>query len=136
MSGRTTAPRGALATAAMSRAVARRAPVEPATMTGPGNRSASRRAISCSTKIAPRSAEIVDTLGWMKIQGSDRAGGYAILQRARTLAPENPQIGYHLAVAMDQAGKHAEAKALLQSVLVKSPNFEGVDDAKRLLATW
>ena len=97
------------------------------------------RAITLVTRavtLAPRTAEIVDTLGWMKIQGSDRPGGLKLLQRARALDKDNPQIGYHLAVALDQSGKRAEAKALLQSVLARNPRFEGVEDAKQLVARW
>ena len=92
--------------------------------------------VSHAVAIAPRTAEIVDTLGWMKIQGPDHPGGLKLLQRAHDLDKENPQIGYHLAVALDQSGKRADAKALLQSVLARNPRFEGVEDAKQLVARW
>lgn len=92
--------------------------------------------VSHAVNIAPRTAEIVDTLGWMKVQGPDRPGGLKLLQRAHTLDKDNPQIGYHLAVALDQAGKRNDAKTLLQSVLARNPRFEGVEEAKKLVASW
>jgi len=91
---------------------------------------------SRSVRIAPRAAELIDTLGWMKVQGSDQQGGLALLQRAYGIDKENPQIGYHLAVALDKSGKRAEAKSLLQSVLTKTPNFDGATEAKQLIARW
>jgi putative PEP-CTERM system TPR-repeat lipoprotein len=89
-----------------------------------------------SVRILPRSAEMIDTLGWMKIQGSDQAGGLALLQQAYDLAKNNPQIGYHLAIALDKTGKRQEAKTLLQSVLTNSPNFDGAAEAKQMVARW
>ena len=93
------------------------------------------RALSMVTqaaKIAPRSPQIVDTLGWMKLQRQDRQGALPLLQRAHDLDSQNPEIGYHLAVALDANGKRAEAKTLLVSLLQNNPKFEGVEDAKQL----
>ena len=97
------------------------------------------RALSMVTqaaRIAPRSAQVTDTLGWMKLQRQDRQGALPLLQRAHDLDVQNPEIGYHLAVALDANGKRAEAKTLLLSVLQANPKFDGVDDAKQLVARW
>jgi predicted Zn-dependent protease len=92
--------------------------------------------ISLAARIAPRSADITDTLGWIKLQSQDRDGALIALQRAHNLAANNAVISYHLALALDATGKRAEAKALLQSVLAKNPKFNGVEDAKQLVARW
>lgn len=97
------------------------------------------RAMSMATqaaKIAPHSAEIADTLGWLKFQRSDKNGALSDLQRARKLNDDNPVIGYHLAVVLDATGKRAEAKALLQSVLAKNANFTDAAKARELVARW
>jgi Flp pilus assembly protein TadD len=91
---------------------------------------------SKSVRMLPQSAEMIDTLGWMKVLGNDQAEGLVLLQQAYDLAKENPQIGYHLAVALDKTGKREQAKTLLQSVLTKSSNFEGANEAKDLMARW
>jgi thioredoxin-like negative regulator of GroEL len=59
-----------------------------------------------------------------------------LLQRAHDLDSQNPEIGYHLAVALDANGKRVEAKTLLMSVLQANPKFDGVEDAKQLVARW
>jgi putative PEP-CTERM system TPR-repeat lipoprotein len=92
--------------------------------------------ISLAARIAPRSADITDTLGWIKLQHRDQQGALIALQRAHNLAANNAGISYHLAVALDAAGKRAEAKTLLQSVLARNPKFNGVEDARQLVARW
>jgi Flp pilus assembly protein TadD len=92
--------------------------------------------VSQAAKLAPRSPQIADTLGWMKLQSQDRQSALPLLQRAHDLDSRNPEIGYHLAVALDANGKRVEAKALLVSVLQANPKFDGVEDAKQLVARW
>ena len=92
--------------------------------------------VSLAAKISPRSPQIADTLGWMKLQSQDRQGGLLLLQHAHELDSQNPEIGYHLSVALDANGKRGEAKALLMAVLQTNPKFDGVEDAKQLVARW
>ena len=61
---------------------------------------------------------------------------YEIEQGVALADAQNPEIGYHLAVALDANGKRGEAKALLMSVLQANPKFDGVEDAKQLVARW
>jgi Flp pilus assembly protein TadD len=92
--------------------------------------------VSLAVKIAPRSAEFADTLGWMKYQRRDLQGALPQLQRAHDMAVNNAPISYHLALVLDATGRRAEAKTLLQTTLAKNPKFEGAADAKQLLARW
>jgi Flp pilus assembly protein TadD len=97
------------------------------------------RALSLVTRaerIAPRSAEIADTLGWMKYQRKDYQGALPLLQRAHDLDTDNAWIAYHLALVLDATGKRAEAKTLLASALARNPKFDDLENAKRLLASW
>lgn len=98
-----------------------------------------RRALSLVTmaaKIAPQSPNIIDTLGWLKLQQRDAQGALALLRRAHDMNSEDPEIGYHLALALDASGKRPEAKSLLKSVLARNPKFDDASDAQQLIARW
>jgi Tfp pilus assembly protein PilF len=92
--------------------------------------------VSLAAKIAPRSPDIADTLGWLKYQLRDPQGALHFLQRAHDLNADNASISYHLAVVLDASGQRAEAKSLLQATLAKNPKFDGADEAKQVLARW
>ena len=97
------------------------------------------RALALATtaaRIAPASAPIADTLGWTKHLRGDQQGALPLLQHAHELQSEDPAISYHLAVVLRDSGKQAEAKTLLQTTLAKNPKFDGVEEAKKVLATW
>ena len=90
---------------------------------------------STAAKIAPQSADIADTLGWIRYIRGDQPGAFQALQHAHDLDSANPAISYHYAVVL-RASKPAEAKTLLQTALAKNPKFDGAEDAKQLLARW
>ena len=96
------------------------------------------RALALATtaaRIAPASPPIADTLGWTKHLSGDQQGALPLLQHAHELS-DDPAISYHLAVVLRDSGKQAEGKTLLQTTLAKNPKFEGVEEAKKALATW
>jgi putative PEP-CTERM system TPR-repeat lipoprotein len=76
---------------------------------------------------------VLDTLGWILV-GENR-GSEAIphLSRAAELAPNAPEIRYHLASALAADGKSAEARSILTTVVNGSRDFEGKTEARRLL---
>jgi putative PEP-CTERM system TPR-repeat lipoprotein len=92
--------------------------------------------VAQAAKIAPRSADVIDTLGWMKYQAGDHPGGLTLLTRAHNLAGNNGEISYHLAVAMDGTGNRADAKKLLEAVLTDKAAFADSEAAKGLMAQW
>jgi Tfp pilus assembly protein PilF len=92
--------------------------------------------LTLANKIAPQSAEIADSLGWLKFQRKDNQGALPLLQRAHDINTDNAPISYHLALALDATGKRAEAKTLLQATLAKTPKFDGSEDAKQVLTRW
>ena len=96
----------------------------------------SLKLISQAAKIAPRSAPISDTLGWIKLQTGDAQGALGALQQAHNLDARNPSIAYHLVLALDATGKRAAAKTLLQSVLASNKSFDGIENARQLAARW
>ena len=97
------------------------------------------RASSLFTKavqLAPDSANVNDSLGWLKVQQKDAAGGLPYLQKAHNLTPQDASITYHLVVALDANGKRNDARALLKTLLASKARFAEQQDAQRLAANW
>ena len=92
--------------------------------------------LTLAAKIAPRSADIIDSLGWLKYQGGDHDTGLILLTRAHALESNNSEITYHLAVATDGTGKRADAKKLLEPLVTGGTKFTDRDEAKKLLDSW
>ena len=92
--------------------------------------------VSQAAKIQPQSAAILDTLGWLKWQMSAKDEALSLLQRAHGLSANDPDITYHLVVALDGTGKRDQAKALLKQLLASGVKFDDIADAKQLAAKW
>ena len=54
--------------------------------------------------LAPRSANLIDTAGWAHHLAGSRDRALQLLRDARLRDPGNPEIRYHLAVVLNQAG--------------------------------
>jgi putative PEP-CTERM system TPR-repeat lipoprotein len=92
--------------------------------------------VSKAAKIQPQSAAVLDTLGWLKWQNDSKEDALELLQRAHSLAGNDPDIAYHLVVALDGSGKRDQAKALLTQILHSGAKFEDMAQAKQLAAKW
>ena len=57
----------------------------------------------------PQDAAIRDSLGWVRVEQGDLAGGIALLERAAQQTPEDPEVNYHLGEAYWRAGRQSEA---------------------------
>lgn len=82
--------------------------------------------------LAPNNPDVIDTVGWIRLQLGDVDGAIALLRDARLRAPENPLIRYHLASALAKSGRKGEAKAELATALAGTPNFPGLAQARAL----
>lgn len=89
-----------------------------------------------AAKIAPNSADILDTLGWTKWQLNDKTEALELLERAHTTDSKNGEISFHLVVALEGAGRHADAKKMLEELLASTQDFKDKDAAKGLQAKW
>ena len=89
-----------------------------------------RRAVA----LAPRVAAVQDTLGWALLQDGQAAEAAKVLEKARELAPADPEALYRLAVAQKAAGDRAAAQQNVQKALWMSTNFKDVDAARKLLS--
>jgi Flp pilus assembly protein TadD len=75
----------------------------------------------------------MDTLGYVMVEQGDVAKGLAMLRKAATLAPNNPDIHFHVAWALHKSGDGAGARKELEQLLAKGTKFSLEEDAKTLL---
>jgi putative PEP-CTERM system TPR-repeat lipoprotein len=82
----------------------------------------------------PSSASTLDTLGWVLFnQGGQTDRALQLLRDARLREPGNPEIRFHLATVLAQAGRKAEAREELEVALKFNVSFEGKTEAEKLL---
>jgi len=84
-------------------------------------------------QLAPDSAAVLDTLGWILRAQNREQEAILRLSRAAELAPNAPEIRYHLAETFAAAGRSNEARATLKTLLEQNLVFEQRADAQRLL---
>lgn len=85
-----------------------------------------------AVRIAGGDPGVIDTLGWILLKQGQLERGLGILRDARLRDPDNPEIRYHLAVALAKANRPNEAAEELAQALRSKVNFEGKEDAGRL----
>ncbi len=85
-------------------------------------------------ELAPTSWAVADTLGWILARKGTLERALTLLKQAATAAPTDPELQYHYAFALAQAGRRAEAREILSRVLSDSRDFAARGDAERLFA--
>jgi len=94
------------------------------------------RAVQLATQayeMAPSRAEIVDTYGWVLFHNGRKRDGLAALQQALIIAPRNAEIALHVAEALYDLERDAEARPMLQRIIRDHPNTEFERSARALL---
>ena len=76
----------------------------------------------------------LDTLGWVHLKLGHRDEALRVIQQAAVKAPDHPVLNYHLGIAYFKVGHMAEAKTHLQKALASQKTFQGLEDAKSVLA--
>jgi putative PEP-CTERM system TPR-repeat lipoprotein len=84
-------------------------------------------------QLAPGSAAVMDTLGWILIEQGNITRGLPLLEKAVSLAPEAADIRYHLAAARAKSGDNVQARRELEQLLAGGKQFPSLDQAKLLL---
>jgi len=83
-------------------------------------------------RAAPRSGMIADTLGWILFEQAQTERALGILRQAVALAPNEPEIRYHLAAALARSGDKESARAELETALKAEGTFAWQADARKL----
>ncbi|QPK61883.1 PEP-CTERM system TPR-repeat protein PrsT [Methylomonas sp. LL1] len=84
-------------------------------------------------KLAPDQASGNDTLGWILVNNGKAEEGLHYLRNAHSRMSQNPEIRYHIAVALDQLQRKEEARQELEQALKLNIPFTGIEQARALL---
>jgi Tfp pilus assembly protein PilF len=84
--------------------------------------------------VAPRSAAVADTYGWILVQKGKVAEGLAILEPAARTTGAEAEIRYHYAVALARTGQRDKAREQLRNLTSGNERFGSAEEARRLLA--
>lgn len=84
-------------------------------------------------QLSPRAAAVADTYGWILTSQGGAADGLKYLKDAGAAEPQNFDIQYHLAVALQKTGDVAAARTILKQIVNSTADFDSKPDAKQLL---
>lgn len=84
-------------------------------------------------KLAPKNGAVMDTYGWQLTLAGQAKRGLPYMQDALKQFPDNPEIRWHLAVALEKAGNKREAKVELDRLLTSGIRFQQESQARALL---
>jgi putative PEP-CTERM system TPR-repeat lipoprotein len=98
-----------------------------------GNLPKARELAERALTAAPTAAQIGDTLGWILLAQGETDKAVTHLSAANSAAPRNPDIQYHLAVALQRVGRPADAQAMLEALLGSGVSFADKAEAEKLL---
>ncbi len=82
---------------------------------------------------APERAEIIDTYGWLLINGGRLETGLSLLEKAAKRSPKNGDIRYHLAAGLAEVGEKSRARRELSTLLGSGKEFSEKAAARALL---
>ena len=82
--------------------------------------------------LAPNRPEVLDTFGWLLVLNGETNRGLVLLQEAATKAPHIPDIRYHMAAALEKAGRKDEALNELDRLLKSNKTFPERGKAEEL----
>ncbi len=83
---------------------------------------------------SPEEPSMIDTLGWVYYKKEMLPLAVTSFQQAVEKSPGNPTYHFHLGLAHAKAGEDAKARKALEQALKLRPNFEGAEEAKKVLA--
>ncbi len=87
-----------------------------------------------AAKLAPDSANVLDTLGWLLVEQGNTQRALPMLEKAALAAPQQGDIRFHFATALAKSGNKDKAKQELDAALAGKP-FDQLEAARALRAT-
>jgi tetratricopeptide (TPR) repeat protein len=82
----------------------------------------------------PDDPSVMDTLGWIYYKKGLYGNAIQELSDSLEKVPDNPIVNYHLGAALFQNGEKAQAKTVLEKALSLDKDFDGAQDAQRMLS--
>ncbi len=82
----------------------------------------------------PDDPSVMDTLGWIYYKKGLYGNAVQEFSDSLEKLPENATVHYHLGAALLKKGDRARAKSSLEKALALGGNFDGADDARRMLS--
>ena len=76
---------------------------------------------------------VLDTLGWILVRDGQTDEGLRLLRKAFIRAPKQPEVRFHIAVALHKLGRDREAKIELEAALKNKQEFFDREEATQLL---
>jgi tetratricopeptide (TPR) repeat protein len=76
----------------------------------------------------------MDTLGWIYYKKGLYGNAAREFSDSLEKLPENATVNYHLGAALFQKGEKPRAKTYLEKALALDKDFDGADDARRMLS--
>jgi predicted Zn-dependent protease len=71
----------------------------------------------------PTNPAIADTLGWLYLQAGEANRALPLLDEAHRGLPKDPEVAYHWATALAEAGDTQRALEALQRLVQSAPSF-------------
>ncbi|MCA1979382.1 MAG: PEP-CTERM system TPR-repeat protein PrsT, partial [Thiobacillus sp.] len=84
-------------------------------------------------KLSPGNPLAADTLGWALLKTGEAAKSLEYFRQALQKSPDNPDIQYHHALALNLTGDSMRARNELKRLFASGLRFEGESDARALL---
>ena len=84
-------------------------------------------------ELAPESAEVDDTLGWILAHNGEALRAVPLLAHAAKVLTGDPEVEYHYAYALLGAGQRGQSRQILTRLVSASRPFDSRADAQRLL---
>jgi Flp pilus assembly protein TadD len=85
-------------------------------------------------ELKPEFPQFQDTLGWVRRARGELVEAARVLEKAKTLKPEQPDVFYHLGVVYSEQGRGNDAAASFQRALALNSGFSNAPDARQRLA--
>lgn len=84
-------------------------------------------------ELQPGNSSINDTIGWIYYHERNYHKALEFATKANKIRPKNSTILYHLGAVYQALGNKSSAKENLENALKLSKDFEGIDEARKLL---
>jgi tetratricopeptide (TPR) repeat protein len=82
----------------------------------------------------PDDPSVMDTLGWIYYKKGLYGNAAREFSDSLEKLPGNATVNYHLGAALFQKGEKPRAKTYLEKALALDKDFDGADDARRMLS--